>query len=847
MLRVTLRGLLARKLRLFLSAFAVVLGVAMVSGTYVLTDTIGSAFENLFASVNRNTAVAVRGTTGAGFSNTDPQADRASLSESLLPKVRAVPGVREAVPDVEGSAQIINPATRKPVSNLGAPGLGRNYAGGALTTLTLRQGNPPAGANQIAVDRGTFNKVHLKLGESVQIQAGTHPAKVYRIAGVVTVGDIDNLGGATLTVFDTATAQQVLLHPGQLSQITVAASPSVSQAQLATRIKAVVGRSANVVTGDQLTQETTNGIKNGLGFFSTILSVFGYIALVVGLFIIFNTFQMLVGLRSRELALLRAVGASRGQVTRSVLAEGLSVGLIGALLGLGLGIGIAAGLRALFSSIGIDIPSAGLVVAARTVILALVLGVVVTTFAALLPALRASRVPPVAAMSETYTAPTRSLRTRGILGAVVGVLGLLTLLRGVRGHSTSATYTVGFGALLVLVSVVVLAPLAAGPVVKVLGAPIRRLFGAVGVLSSGNAGRNPRRTAATATALMIGLALITGVSVLAASVKTSVGTLVSKGTGATFILLSSGSQPIPNTLPADLSGKPGVATASGIAIVPIRVNGSKASATATAPAALRDNILLTPEAGDLNALGPGTVLISKKVSDDKHWKIGTQLPIGFSEGGHTVLRVAGIYQENQLAGGYLIDRAVAARYVTNLVDVVGLVRATPGANLNQLRSTIETVLQRYPGIKVESRDEYVQSGQDRIGQLVNLIYALLGLSVIIAFFGIINTLSLSVIERTREIGLLRAVGLSRSQLWGMITLESLIIALFGAILGVGVGSLFGWAVLQPLGDQGLTDFTYPGGLVIVFIVVAGVLGVIAAVAPALRAGKLNVLRAIAST
>ncbi|MCW2547185.1 MAG: hypothetical protein JWN96_1645, partial [Mycobacterium sp.] len=578
MLRVTLRGLMARKVRLLLSAFAVVLGVAMVSGTYVLTDTIGNAFEHLFSSINKNTAVAVRGNTGAGFSNTDSQADRAPLPDSLLAKVAAVPGVREADPNVSGSAQVINPATKEPISNAGAPGLGVNYSGTPLETLTIRAGRAPAGSHEIAVDRGTFDKAHLKLGEQVQIQAGTLPARPYELVGVVTVGDIDSLAGATLTVFDTTTAQAVLLKPGQLSQITVAADSGVSQAQLASRVEKAVGKSADVVTGDELNDQTSNGIKSGLGFFNTILTVFGGIALIVGLFVIANTFAMLIGQRARELALLRAVGASRGQVIRSVLAEGFAVGLVGSVIGLGLGIGLATGLKALLGSIGVDIPSSGVVVQARTVILALALGIIATTLAALFPSIRASRVPPVAAMSETFTLATRSLRTRGFIGLAFLIAGLAVLFSGASGNGTKATETVGLGAVLALIAVVILAPLVAKPIVNVIGAPIRRLFGPIGKLASENASRNPRRTAATASALMIGLALVTAVGVLASSIKSSVKTLVSEGTGATYLLLGTGSQPLPGTLTTDLTGQPGIAQASGLAFVALRINGSKAAA-----------------------------------------------------------------------------------------------------------------------------------------------------------------------------------------------------------------------------------------------------------------------------
>jgi putative ABC transport system permease protein len=680
----------------------------------------------------------------------------------------------------------------------------------------------------------------------VQVQPGTLPARAYELVGVVTVGDIDSLAGATLTAFDTTTAQAVLLKPGQLSQITVAADAGVSQSELANRVKKAVGRSADVVTGDELNQQTSNGIKSGLGFFNTILTVFGGIALIVGLFVIANTFAMLIGQRARELALLRAVGASRGQVVRSVLAEGFAVGLVGSVIGLGLGISLAVGLKALLGSIGFDIPASGVVVQARTVIAALALGIIVTTLAALLPSIRASRVPPVAAMSETFTLPTRSLRTRGIIGLAFLVAGLAVLFGGASGDGTKAAEIVGLGAVLGLVAVVILAPLAAKPLVNVIAAPIRWLFGPVGKLASENASRNPRRTAATASAIMIGLALVTAVGVLASSIKASVKTLVSEGTGATYLLLGTGSQPLPGTLTTDLTGQPGIAQASGLAIVSLRINGSKVAAEATTPAALTANILLTRLAGELT-LSPATILISQKVADEKHWKVGTRLPISFSEGGATSLRVAGVYKENQLAGSYLIDRRIAARYVTNLVDIVVLVQATPQADVQKVRATIQNVLKQYPGIDVKSRGEYIQSAQDNIAQLTNLIYGLLGLSVLIAFFGIINTLALSVIERTREIGLLRAVGMTRRQVAGMILLESVVIALFGAVLGVAVGSLFGWAILPPLADQGLSDFSYPFVTVVIFLLLGAIAGIAAGVLPGRRAAKLNVLRAISTT
>jgi putative ABC transport system permease protein len=515
-------------------------------------------------------------------------------------------------------------------------------------------------------------------------------------------------------------------------------------------------------------------------------------------------------------------------------------------IGLGLGIGIAITLKAVLSSLGLDLPSAGIVIKARTIVLALALGIIATTLAALFPSIRASRVPPVAAMSETFTLPTRSLRTRGFIGLVFLVASLAVLFSGASGNGTQAAEVVGLGAVLGLIAVVILAPLVAKPIVHVVAAPIRRLFGPVGKLASENAGRNPRRTAATASAIMIGLALVTAVGVLASSIKSSVKTLVSQGTGATYLLLGSGSQPLPTTLTADLTGQPGIAQASGLAIVSLRINGSRAAAEATTPAALTNNILLTPLSGELT-LSPTTILISQKTADEKHWKIGTTLPVSFSEGGSVKLKVAGVYKENQLAGAYLIDRRTAARYVTNLVDLVVLVQATPQADVTSVRATIQSVLKQYPGIEVKSRGEYIQSAQDNIAQLTNLIYGLLALSVLIAFAGIINTLALSVIERTREIGLLRAVGMTRRQVAGMILLESLVIALFGAVLGIAVGSLFGWAILPPLADQGLTDFSYPFLTVVIFLFLGGLAGIAAGFFPGLRAAKLNVLQAISTT
>src|SRR4051794_38985033 len=504
MLRYTLKTLLAHKLRLVLSAVAVVIGVAMVSGTYVLTDTLGRTFDNLFSSVNRNTAVAIRGANAFDNANSD----RPPIPAALLDRVRAVPGVRAAEPEIQaGNTMVVDPQTGQPLSNGGAPGLGVNYSDSTLSTLVVREGRGPHGPGEIAVDRATFRDAHLRLGDEATVLVSGKPAR-FRVVGVMTLGSSDNVGGATLTIFDTPTAQQLLLSPDRLTQISVAADSGVSQAELAARVRTVTGAGTDVVTGKQLAKESSDSIKQGLSFFNTFLLAFGFIALFVGAFIISNTFSMLIGQRVRELALLRALGAARKQVTRSVLGEALAVGVLGSTVGLGLGVLVAAGLKAVIAGVGVDIPSGSIVFLPRTVILGYAVGVLVTTASALLPALKASRVPPVAAMRDTFVLPARSLRVRAIVGSAVTLLGAAFMGLGLAGSGSSAAVAVGLGAALVFLGVAALSPLIAGPVIRVLGSPIRRGFGTVGVLSSANAQRNPRRTAATASALMIGLALV---------------------------------------------------------------------------------------------------------------------------------------------------------------------------------------------------------------------------------------------------------------------------------------------------------------------------------------------------
>ncbi|WP_261558741.1 ABC transporter permease [Frankia tisae] len=843
MLRATLKSLLARKIRLVLSMLAVVVGVSFVTGTLVLTDTLNRTFDSLFADINKNVSVAVR-----VVNQIDPTSDsgRPPLPASVLDTVAKVDGVRAAVGSVDGQAMLVNPRTGKPAKEGGAPGLGTNWTGGQPTASEqLAEGRAP-GPGEIVVDRATARDLHLALGTRISVQTKGVPA-TYTLVGTFRVAGQDSLGGAALTAFDTATAQRVLLAPGQFSSVHLAAVPGLGQQELRARVAAVLPAGDEAITGTQLAKESASAVQQAIGGFSTFLLIFAAISVFVGAFIIFNTFTMLVAQRVRELALLRAIGASRRQVQVSLQVEAALVGFAGASVGLLFGAGLAVLLRAAVGAFGVDLPSGPLVFDARTIIAAYAVGVLITSAAAFVPARKAASVPPIAAMRETYVLPTRSLRTRAVAGTALTALGVLLLVLGTASAGKSGATSVGVGAAGIFLGIATLSPLLSGPIIRVLGAPFVALFGTTGRLGRENAMRNPRRTASTASALMIGLALVGAFSILGQSIKESVRTTVQNSLGADFFLTGQGfGQGFSGQVARDLAGKPGIEVATGLRGGLVKAGGRDAQVLAGDPAGLPRVLALKKVAGDLHALSDRTILVDDTTAADRHLTVGQKIPVTFPDGTQD-LTLAGTYKKSQVAGSWIISTGQLARHSTDDLDLFVLIKRADGADPAAVRTEIDKVVKPYATVEVRDQSEFVAQQEKQIDQLLGFIYVLLALAVVIALFGIVNTLALSVIERTREIGLLRAVGMSRGQMRAMVVMESTIISVFGAVLGVAVGSVFGWALTKALASQGINTFAYPVPTIVLVIIVGIVLGILAAVFPARRAARMDVLRAISTS
>ena len=838
MVRAVLKGLLAHKIRLLLTAIAVVLGVAFVAGTFVLTDTINKTFDTLFTEISAGTDITVRAESGFGDeANLDQSRD--TVPGSLLASVRAVPGVATAEGSVTGYAQFVD-EEGKAVNTTGAPTLGFNWTDPGQSPLKLRSGREPQQPGEVVVDAVTARDHDFALGDRVKVLF-RGPTEEFTVVGVAGFGEADNLAGATLAIFEETTAQRVFNKVGRFDSIDAKADEGVSTVELRDRVLAVVPAGVEVITSQQVADESADAVGQALGFLSTALLVFGGIALFVGGFIILNTFSILVAQRTRELALLRALGASRRQVMASVIVEAFAVGVFASLVGLGLGVLVAIGLQSLLKSFGIDLPASGAVVQPRTVIASLIVGVGVTVLSSIGPARRASKIPPMAALRGAGVEQGGSLRRRSIAGAVVTVLGGAALLWGLFGGTISL---VGLGAAVVFVGVALLSPLAAKPMARAIGAPFPRIAGVSGKLGRQNAMRNPRRTAATSAALTVGLGLVACVSVLAASIKASAADIVDEYLAADYIISTANFLPsISTDLAPRLARVPELSAVSALQTGQWRSDGQGRSIYAGDPASLAQVLKLEVTAGDLGGLDRGEILVGEEELERKELQIGSMLPMAFARVGDTELRIAGTFSKNQLLGNYLVSTATYDRLFTDRLDFVVLAKARPGVDPAAARAGVERVTDEFPNVELRDQAEFKQQQEDQVNQILGLITVLLLLSIIIALFGIVNTLALSIFERTRELGLLRAVGMSRRQVRSMIRGESVIIAVLGAVLGLGVGVLFGYAIVGALDDEGIGKVVLPGGQLITYVVLAGVAGVVAAVFPARRAAMVDVLAA----
>ena len=842
--KVTLKGLLAHKLRLALTALAIVLGVTFISGTLVLTDTLHSTFTTLFGNVYQHVDFQVRGTAAFSDNSGGGGAVRKPIPQSIVGTVRHVPGVAYAEGTVGGYAQFVSP-NGKAISNGGAPTLGLSFdPNSQLSSLRVTQGTAPTSPNDVVMDAGTAQQYHFKVGSRVRVLL-SGPPRTFTITGLVTFGTANNLAGATLAAFDLPTAQSLFGKVGRYDAIDVLTAPGANKAVVQHAIAVALPGGVEVVTGQTVANESSNQVNQALSFFSTALLVFAFISLFVGGFTIFNTFSIIVGQRTRELALLRIVGASRRQVFRSVLMEAAIVGIVASLVGLGLGLLAALGLEALLKGFGISLPSSALVFAPRTVVVGLLVGVGVTVISAISPARRAVRIPPVAALADQRSDQQESSRRRISFGTVFGAVGIAAL---VFGLTKPAIIFVGLGAAAIFVGIGMLAPIVARPMSSAIGRPLARVLGISGKLGRENSMRSPRRTAQTSSALMVGLALVSTIAVFGASLSKSVTSSVDNAVSADYIITSSatgGPGGFSNSVASTAAKVPGVTATSTVYNGEFEVQQSLSTLTAVSVDHLPQTVILQMDSGSgAPSLGAGQLLIDTTTANNKHLSVGSVVPVKFAQTGTSTIRIGGIYKPNALLGNYLVGDSYFLAHFDNPLPVAVLLQTQSGSTA--IGKALDRGLHAYPNLKIQTRAAFEKSQQAAVNQLLGLVYALLALAVLIALIGIVNTLMLSVFERTHEIGLLRAVGMKRRQVRAMIRSESVIIAVFGAIIGIIVGTALGTAFAASLKQQGITDIAIPASSLVVFLILSALLGLGAASWPARRAAKLDVLAAIAA-
>ncbi|MBV9819410.1 MAG: FtsX-like permease family protein [Solirubrobacterales bacterium] len=848
MLRVALKGLASRRLRSVLTALAIVLGVALISGTYVLTDSINHAFASIFQTVYRGTAATVTGRSAIDASASGgTSGDVPSFSESLLPRVQRLPGVKDAIGGVQGSPQLIHDG--KVISFGGAPSLGFSVDPSKpdLNSLDLVGGHWP-GPSAVVIDSNTASKKHLHVGDEIGVQT-RGPERMMRISGLVRLGSASSLGGATLAGFQLATAQGLFGKVGKLDDIRVSARPGVSPSQIVARIRPLLPRDAQVRTGAQEAAKSASATSSFTSFFKTFLLVFAGIALFVGAFVIANSLSITIAQRTREFATLRTLGASRRQVLRAILVESLMVGLLASVVGMLVGLGLAQGLFALFNALGLTLPTSGTIIEARTVIVSILVGVVVTMLASLRPALRATRVEPIAAVREGATLPEgRFARFRTVGAAITALLGTLLIVQGLfQAKGTGAVLSaIGFGAILVFIGVALLSARIVPTLAEWIGWPATKLGGAPGRLARENARRNPQRTASTAAALMIGLALVTLVAVLAAGITSNFRNSVNQlFTGDYAITAQNNFEPLP-TAPAQAATRAAGVTAVGnVRAGEGRVFGATEQLTAVDPE-IALVVSLKWKAGSqavLRSLGPAGAFTDNGYASKHHLTIGSPVSVTTPTGRRIGLVIRGIFKPpsgGSPFGPITMSAATWDRSYQQPQNLYTLVRMSGGETAAN-QAALRHALQGFPNAKVQTRQKFIDNQISGLSKALNILYLLLALSIIVSLFGIVNTLVLSVFERTREIGMLRAVGTTRRQIRRMIRHESVITALIGSVIGIVLGLAFGALLAARVSA---ISFTIPVGRVIIFLIATWIVGLVAAIFPARRAARLDPLRAL---
>ncbi|WP_412077806.1 ABC transporter permease [Streptomyces xanthophaeus] len=847
MFRTALRNVLAHKARLLMTVLAVTLGVAFVSGTLVFTDTLKKSLSNQSAKSYDGVAVSVT-SYGQGRSEDGQKEGEPGLSQATLEKTKALKGVDSVSGRVSGFAGVGDESGK--LIGAGWSNKGSNYApvkDGKDPRYAFFQGAGPVKADEIALDKATADAGAYKVGDKVRV-ATNGPVKEYSLAGVFTTEDGAVQAGGSLVLFDTEVAQELYLKPGYFEELSVAAQGGASADQLLAEIKPLLdAKNTKAQTGAALAKEQAKDIEEGLGQLSTMLLVFAGISLFVGVFLIYNTFTMLVTQRTKELALLRAVGANRGQVMRSVLAEALVVGALSAAIGLISGIGLAVGIRSVIGSFGAKLPGGGLVIAPGTVIAALVIGIVVTTVAAVLPAWRTGRIAPVAAMGSAHLpASAKSLVLRNVIGSVIGVLAVGLVLLGVSTGGDQGRMLIGAGAFFMLIGMIVLLPLLSKPVIAAVRPLLQKVFGVPGKLAAQNAVRNPRRTAVTAASLAIGLTLVTTLSVLGITVGQVVDRMSTEKLKADYrVSMADDMGSLDKSVAETLAKAPGIKAVSPEAAGSFKVGDDFRSASGVNPATIGQMLNIEVTSGSLDSLGKGELAVAEKTATKQNLGVGSTLQVQYDDGQKATLKVGAVYKDMEgVLSPYVIDNKILSEHSEEQYIPKVYVNVDGGASKAGQQKVVDA-LGKNPAISVATQQDMRNEMGGLINTMLNIMYGLLGMALVISVLGVVNTLAMSVFERTQEIGMLRAIGLDRSRVKNMIRLEAVVISLFGAVLGVAIGVFLAWAVGSTLAKSMPNyELVLPYDRIGIFLLLAAVVGVLAAMWPARSAARLNMLTAI---
>lgn len=836
MRKVALRGLLAHKFRLLSTLIAVVLGVAFVAGVLTLSSTMNSSFDDLFSTAFEGTDAVVRSSESVQGEFGETQ--RGTLPQELVEEVEALPTVAAAEPDVFDFAYVIG-KDGEPygAGAFGPPSYGGNWwEDDQLNSFDIREGEEPDAPGEVVLDAATADGTDYQVGDTVPIETKIG-VQDFTLVGIAGFGNADSPAGAVYSLFTLDEAQELVGEPERVMTVNARATEGVSEEELVADIEAAIeGNELEVLTGAEITEEQQTDLKEQLGFFTVFLMIFAVVAVIVGGFVIYNSFSIIVAQRTSEMALLRALGATRRQVRRSVFIEAVIVGLVGSLVGFGLGLGIATGLVGLLQIEG------SLVVQPNAFVVGLLVGVLVTVVSSLLPAWRASRVPPVAAMRQTAVDTTGRSPIRLGIGLVMCVVGLVLV---VVGAMAEAIGQVGGGVALAFVGLIVAGPGLARPVSRVIGAPLGRMRGMTGRLAQRNAGRNPRRSAATAYAILIGVGLVAFVLVFDASVRSSINQYLDENYRGDFIVAGGnfGMTGLPGEIADDIRDLPETEEVAPLRFTQARVNGSESMVTGTFSDAF--SLFGLETSGD-TSLDEGQVVVLESEAESEGLTVGDEVTLDFLDSDEVTVTVAGTYDTlpNNEIGNYLLGTEEYDNHVSQPRDSQIMVKMTEGADLNDVKLELQEVVNAFPSADVLTVDDMKEQFASQLDQMLLLVFGLLAIAIIIAVFGIANTVALSVLERTRELGLLRAVGAHRAQVRSAIRWEALLIAVFGTVLGLVVGVLGGWGMVRALRNEGFEAFSLPTFWLVIVVLVAALVGMLAALVPAWRAGRLNILDAI---